>query len=325
MNVAWFDAEEWEREYLENKDHGVDIDFFEEPLNKDTAEKAEGYDAVTVFVSSKVDGEVIEELEVDLIACRSTGFDHVDLEKASEKDISVCNVPNYGSATVAEHTFGLIVSLSRKIYDAIRNVEEGDFSHEGLRGFDLKGKTLGVIGTGGIGLNVIQIANGFQMDVIASDPVKKPEKAEELGFNYVEKDELVEKADIITLHCPLVDATHHLLSEEEFRKMDSTLVVNTARGELIDTAALIEALEKGNVRSAGLDVMEEECYIEDDIEVLGSLDEECDPEIILEDHILIQRDDVLVTPHNAFNSQEAMERIDETTLENLENQENVVN
>lgn len=325
MKIAWFDTEEWERNYLEEKNRGFEIDFFEEPLNKESVDKADGYDAVTVFVSSQIDEEVIEELEVDLIACRSTGFDHVDLEKASEKNITVCNVPEYGGTTVAEHTFGLIVSLSRKIYDAIRNVEQGDFSHEGLRGFDLKGKTLGVIGTGSIGLNVIRIANGFQMDVIASDPEKKPEKAEELGFSYVEQEELLEKADVITLHCPLIDATHHLLSDEEFGKMEETLVVNTARGELIDTAALIEALENNNVKAAGLDVMEEECYIEDDIEVLGNLDEECDPEIILEDHILIQRDDVLVTPHNAFNSQEAMERIEETTLKNLENQENVVN
>ncbi len=325
MKVAWFDAEEWEKEYLDEKNHGFEIDFFEEPLNEETVGKAKGYDAVTVFVPSEIDENVIEDLNADLISCRSTGFDHVDLKAASEEDIDVCNVPDYGSATVAEHTFGLIISLSRKIYDAIRNVENGDFSHEGLRGFDLEGKTLGVIGTGGIGLNVIQIANGFRMDVIASDPQKKPKKAEELGFDYVKRDELLEKSDIVTLHCPLLDATHHLLSEEEFDKMDETVVVNTARGELIDTAALINALENGNVKAAGLDVMEEECYMEDDIKLLGDLKDECDPEIILEDHILIQRDDVIVTPHNAFNSQEAMERIDDTTLENLKERENVVN
>ncbi|QKQ98325.1 hydroxyacid dehydrogenase [Candidatus Nanohaloarchaea archaeon] len=324
MKVAWFDAEEWEKEYLQYKTSDLDIEFFEESLNADTVEEAEGFDAVAVFVDSTVDEEVLNSLDADLVACRSTGYDHVDLDAAEENRITVCNVPQYGGSTVAEHTFGLILSLSRKIYDAIRKVEEGSFDHEGLRGFDLNGKKLGVIGTGAIGQNVIQIAKGFGMDVIAYDPYGDDKLEEELGFMYVSLEDLLSKSDVVTLHCPLTDSTRHMLSEDEFDLMDGALLVNTARGELVDTEALINALENDSVSAAGLDVLEEECYVEEDIEVMGDLEDECDLELILEDHMLMERSDVLVTPHNAFNSEEAMHRIVDTTLDNLRNRENRV-
>lgn len=325
MKVAWFDTEEWEQEYLEGKTEGLEIEFFNESLDEENVSKAKGFDAVTIFVDSDVDSEVLDELDADVIACRSTGYDHVDLDKAREKDITVFNVPEYGSTTVAEHTFGLILSLSRKIYSAIRKVDEGSFDHRGLKGFDLEGKTLGVIGTGSIGQNVIRIANGFNMDVIASDPYPDQEVSEELGFMYVSTEDLLRKSDIVTIHCPLTEDTRHMISNKEFELMDKTVLVNTSRGELIDTEALIEALEDDSVSQAGLDVLEEECYIEDDIEYLSDLAEKCDPEIILEDHILMNRDDVLITPHNAFNSREALHRIEDTTLENLRDRENPVN
>ncbi|MBY6293949.1 hydroxyacid dehydrogenase [Nanohaloarchaea archaeon H01] len=324
MRVAWFDTEEWEREFLKERDHGLEIEFFEESLEKEKASNLDEFDAVTVFVSSEVDEKVVEELEVSLIATRSTGFDHIATGKAAEKGIMVSNVPNYGGTTVAEHTFGLILSLSRKINKAINKVEEGEFDHSGLEGFDLKGKKLGVIGTGTIGKNVIRIANGFDMHVIAFDPEKDREAEHELGFMYVELEDLLQQADVISLHCPLNEHTEHLLSEEEFEKMDDTVLINTARGEIVDTEALIEALEQENVKAAGLDVLEEECYLSD-IEYLEELEEECDPEKILEDHILMERDDVVITPHNAFNSREAKERIEKTTLENLKNKKNIVN
>ncbi len=325
MKVAWFDAEKWEKEYLSDKELNFEVEFFEESLNENNVEKAEGFDAVAVFVSSDLNSNVLEKLDADLVCCRSTGFDHVDLEKASEEGIDVCNVPAYGGTTVAEHTFGLILSLSRKIPEAVETVEEGEFDHSGLKGFDLKGKTLGVIGTGTIGQNVIRIANGFDMNVIASDPYPKDDVAEELGFMYVSTEDLLQKADIVTLHCPLTDENHHLLSKDEFELMDGSLLVNTARGELVDTEALIKALENDNIGAAGLDVLEEECYVEDDIEVMGDLEDECDPKLILEDHILMKRDDVIITPHNAFNSKEAMQRIADTTLENIRSRENTVN
>jgi len=325
MKVAWFDTEEWEKEYLQGKTEDLEIEFFEESLSKETVSKAEGFDAATVFVESDLGSEVLEKIDADIVACRSTGYDHVDLEKADEENIRIFNVPEYGSTTVAEHTFGLILALSRKIYSAVRKVDEGSFDHEGLRGFDLEGKTLGVIGTGSIGQNVIRIANGFNMDVIASDPYPDQEVAEELGFMYVSREDLLKKSDIVSIHCPLTEDTKHLLSDGEFDLMDGTVLVNTSRGEIIETEALIKALEDGKVSQTGLDVLEEECYIEDDIEYLSELEEKCDPEIILEDHILMNREDVLITPHNAFNSREALHRIEETTLENLRDRENPVN
>jgi len=324
MKVAWFDTKDWEKEFLDKKTDDMDIEFFEQSLGPETVEKTQGFDAVAVFVESNVDKQVIEESNFDYVACRSTGFDHVDLDAAEKNNVSVFNVPQYGGTTVAEHTFGLILSLSRKIYSAIRKVEEGSFDHEGLKGFDLKGKTLGVVGTGTIGQNVIRIANGFDMDVIASDPYPKKEVANELGFMYVSREDLLEKADIVSIHCPLTDETKHLLSDQEFSLMEETILINTSRGEIIDTEALIKALESDRVRAAGLDVLEEECYFEDDLEYIGQLDEKCDPEVILEDHILLDREDVIVTPHNAFNSQEALERIEETTIKNLREKENTV-
>lgn len=325
MKVAWFDAEEWEKEYLAEKELDFEVDFFEESLDKDTVEEARGYEVVSVFVSSEAGEEVVEKLDCNMIACRSTGFDHVATEKAAEEGIQVCNVPEYGGTTVAEHTFGLILALSRKIYDAVRKVEEGEYDHRGLRGFDLKGKKLGVIGTGAIGKNVIRIANGFDMHVVAYDPDPDHRAASEMGYMYVSLEDLLEHADIVTLHCPLNDATEEMLAEEEFEKMDETLLVNTARGELINQEELIEALENDSVEAAGLDVLAEECYIEDDIQYLSQLEEKCDPRVILEDHILMQRDDVLITPHNAFNSREALERIEDTTIHNIQTNSNVVN
>lgn len=325
LKVAWFDAEEYEKEYLKEEDSNLEIDFFEEPLTRDNVDKAEGYDAVSVFVSSEIDEKVVDKLDVNQITCRSTGFDHVNTEKAADEGIIVSNVPNYGGTTVAEHTFGLILSITRKIHRAVEKVEEGKFDHSGLRGTDLKGKKLGVIGTGTIGKNVIRIANGFDMQVIAYDPEPDREAEHEMGYMYVKLEDLLDQSDILTLHCPLVDETRQLLSEEEFDKMDGTILINTARGEIVDTEALIKALENGNISAAGLDVLEEECYIEDDIEMLDNLEDQCDPQVILEDHILMNREDVIITPHNAFNSEEAMERIVKTTVENLERKSNIVN
>lgn len=321
MKVAWFDSEEWEKEYLSESE--MNITFFEEPLNEENADLTEGFDACAVFVSSEVTREVLEEIETDIVACRSTGYDHVDLETANEQGIQVMNVPEYGANTVAEHTFALLLSLSRKIYSSVeRTSEEHRFEHTGLTGFDLKEKKLGVIGTGSIGLHVIRIAKGFGMDVIASDPQPDENKAQELGFMYVSKEDLIEQSDIISLHCPLVNATRHMISDKEIERMDNTVIINTSRGELIETEALLKGLESGKVRSAGLDVLEGEGYISDDLNYLSENEE---LRILLEDERLMDREDVIVTPHNAFNSKEALERIEDITLENLRNRANTVN
>lgn len=323
--VAWFDATDFEKNYLEGKETGFDIEFFDESLNSDNVELAGGFDAVTVFIDSDVDREVLEKIDAEIVACRSTGFDHVDTDAAEELGVDVCNVPGYSANTVAEHTFALILAISRKIYDAINKVKEGNFTHKGLRGFDLKWRTMGIIGTGSIGKHAIRIAKGFGMAVMAYDPYPDEDFASEMDFEYVSLDELVEESDIVSLHCPLTDENQHLLSEEEFGKMEDTVVINTARGGLVDTEALIKALENGNVKAAGLDVLEDECYMSDDVNYLGEVGDECELQVILEDHILMERDDVVITPHNAFNSEEALQRLIETTLQNLRGNENVVN
>jgi len=321
--VAWFDAEDWEKDYLQKVNHDLEIDFYEESLSEENAELAEGYEAVAVFIDSDITSKVIDQIDADVIACRSTGFDHVDTGHAAREGVMVSNVPSYGPSTVAEHTYGLLLDLTRKISEAENKVEKGEFTHEGLKGTDLDGKKIGVIGTGDIGQRVIEIARGFNMDVIAYDPYPKQHLEHEIGFMYVDLDDLLEQADIVTLHCPLTDQNHHLLSGEEFGKMNDTILLNTARGDLVDTEALIEALENGNVRSAGLDVLEDEAWMEDDAELLSQ--QEKDIEKVLEDHLLVDRDDVIVTPHNAFNSEEALHRIAETTVRNIEERKNVVN
>lgn len=325
MKVGWFDTEEWEKQYLDSKDFDFEIDFHTESLNEQNRKKASDYDVVSVFVDSDVNKEVIDSFGGRMIACRSTGYDHVDVDYAAKNGVAVCNVPEYGDNTVAEHTFGLVLALNRKIHSAIRKVEEGKFENKGLRGHDLAGKKLGVIGTGSIGKKVIDMANGFDMQVIASDPYPDKQAANEKGFMYVSREDLVKQADIITLHCPLTDETEHLLSDDEFEMMEDTVIVNTARGKLIDTEALIEGLESGSVRSAGLDVLEDESYMDDDIHQLSEVEDENELEVMLEDHVLMERDDVLITPHNAFNSEEAMKRIEDTTIENIERGRNIVN
>jgi D-lactate dehydrogenase len=301
--VAWFDTDKQEKKFLEEIDHNFEIDFFEKPLNEQTVEKAEGYNIVSVFVKSSVNQEVIDKLDADLIACRSTGVDHVDADYAARNSIMVSNVPAYGSATVAEHTFGLILDITRKIRESQKQVENNELNRREIRGNDIKGKKLGVLGTGAIGEQVIKIANGFGMDVIAYDPYPRDGLEHELGFMYVELEDLLEQSDIISIHCPLTDNNHHLISEDEFSKMDETYLINTSRGGLVDTEALLQALEDNKVAAAGLDVLEDDISKEE----------------------VVETDDIALTPHNAFNTVEALRKITETTVDNIEERENVVN
>jgi len=306
MEVAWFD-------YQKHQD--LKYITFEESLTPDNIPEGLEPDVISVFASSKVTGEVLEKLRPDTVVTRSTGFDHIDLDKAEELGIGVYNVPHYGSNTVAEHAFSLLLSISKKIPQAEEKTHH-KFDHEGLEGFELNGKKFGVIGTGEIGQKAIKIAKGFEMDVIAYDPYEKKGLEEELGFMYVSFEDLIDQADIISLHCPLTDENYHLLSEKEFEKMEDTVVINTARGGLIDSEALLEALKNGSVSYAGLDVLEMEDEMQK-IEDLSSKTEFCCKEFRANCE-LIEREDVIVTPHSAFNTKEAKERIIETTIKNIE-------
>jgi D-lactate dehydrogenase len=254
-----------------------------------------------------------------LIATRSTGFDHIDIDYCREHEVLVSNVPEYGEHTVAEHVFGLLLTISHHLYEAIDRTRKGDFSPRGLQGFDLRGKTLGVIGTGSIGMRVIEISKGFGMKVLAFDI--KPDKAAatEMGFNYVSLDNLLAKSDVITLHVPANPKTRGLLSADEFRKMKpGAVLINTSRGEVVEAQPLLRALADGKLRAAGLDVLAEEPAIKEEAELLRSMfQKKHNLEELLADHILLRMRNVIITPHSAFNTREALERIIDTTIENI--------
>jgi len=319
MKIAFFEVNELEEEYLKKKLDGHMLKFSNEKLSLEKASEIKDFDSVSVFIYSKIDEQIIQAISnLKLITTRSTGFDHIDLDVCKKKGITVCNVPSYGENTVAEHTFALILSLSRNICKACIRRFEQDFSIEGLEGFDLKGKTIGVIGTGQIGLHVIRIAKGFGMNVVAYDVRQNNLLSEVLGFEYVSLENLLASSDVITLHVPYIKATHHLMNKDTFKLVKKgAILINTARGSIVDTEALIEALDNKILAGAGLDVFEGEEVIKEEkqllyepknLEVLASL---------VKDHILLSKDNVVFTPHIAFYSKEALERILETTVENI--------
>ena len=253
------------------------------------------------------------------VTTMSTGFDHIDLATCKSKKIPVSNVPFYGENTVAEHTMALILSLSRHIPKSIEKMQHYDFDLSDVRGFDLKGKTLGLIGMGHIGQHVARMAKGFEMKVIVSDPKKDPKIAKNLGIKYVKLEKLLGSSDVISLHAPYNKKTHHLINKDNIKLIKKgACLVNTARGGLIETQALMTALDKKIISCAGLDVLEEECFIKEEKELLAKpFQKSCDLKTILQGHMLIQDPRVLVTPHNAFNSDEALQRILDTTVDNI--------
>lgn len=283
------------------------------------------YDAeiLSVFINSKIDKNLITQMpKLRLITTRSTGFDHIDLTAAEERHIAVCNVPVYGENTVAEHTFALILSLSRNLRKAYLRTVQNNFSIEGLMGFDLKGKTLGVIGTGHIGLHVIRMALGFGMKVIAFDVKKQNFLSEVLSFEYVPFEDLLKRSDIISLHAPYLPSTRHLINRNNIGLIKKgSVLVNTARGGLIETDALAEALDKKILSGVGLDVLEEEEYLLEEKRLMESaqtLEHWKRLQTTLKNHVLLHRENVIYTPHMAFYSYEAVKRILDTTLENIQ-------
>lgn len=320
MRAIFFETEKHEQDYLSKKLNDIELCFSKEPLNKGNVGLAKDCQIVSPFIYSKLDKEVLNKLpDLKMIATRSTGFDHIDIELAKTKNIAVCNVPFYGENTVAEHTFALILALSRKIQESAVRAKTGDFSLDGLKGFDLKGKTLGIIGLGHIGEHVARIAKGFEMKVLAYDVKHDKKLAKKLGFEYSDLDSLLLNADIISLHAPLNDATKHIINSENINKIKKgAYLINTSRGGLVETQALLKALTEGILAGAGLDVFEEECFIKEEAQLLSKeFPKTCDLKTILQNHILLQQKNVIATPHNAFNSKEALERILDTTIENI--------
>jgi D-lactate dehydrogenase len=274
---------------------------------------------LSVFVHSRVTRELLEQMPaLRFIATRSTGYDHIDMAACNERGILIANVPRYGENTVAEHTFALILSLSRKIHKAYQRTVAGDFSLANLEGFDLKGKTLGVVGAGSIGLHVVRIAKGFGMNVIAYDVKPNYLISEVLNFEYVSLEYLLGNSDIISLHAPLLPSTEHMINGETIRQIKrGALLINTARGGLVDTEALLTALDEGILAGAGLDVVEGEGLMEEEERLMRSPESSDQLRMVIRQHILLRRPDVVITPHMAFYSREARQRILETTVDNI--------
>jgi D-lactate dehydrogenase len=278
-----------------------------------------GVAVLSVFVGSRVDRPLLDACpDLRLVATRSTGYDHVDLAACTARGVAVANVPTYGENTVAEHTFALILALSRNVHKAWVRTQRGDFSIQGLQGFDLRGRTIGLIGVGHIGLHTAKIARGFGMCVLATDPRPQPLLAELVGFAYVELEELVASADIVSLHAPLLPATRHLVDRELLKRFKrGALLINTARGGLVDTEALLWALDEGILAGAGLDVLEGEELLTEDRRRLALERDEAALRVLVENQLLAGREDVVVTPHVGFDSVEAVQRIAEVTAANV--------
>jgi D-lactate dehydrogenase len=335
MKTIFFELENWEKEFIEasskleeKSEVGLqvspksDFGFQEGILNEETVVNAPAdAEIISVFVDSVINAKVLAHFpNLKMIATRSTGYDHLDLEACKAKGVVVANVPSYGEETVAEYAFALMLTLSRKIFESYDRLKEtGSFSLEGLRGFDLNGKTLGVIGTGKIGKNVIEIAKGFNMKVVAYDKFPDEAYKQKMGYEYLSFDDVLAQADILTLHVPFLPENEHMINSETIAKMKKGVyLINTARGALVETEALLRGLKDGTIAGAGLDVLEEEGVTKDGLNFLTSLNsDEHNMRTILENHVLVDMPNVVITPHNAFNTWEALKRILNTTLENI--------
>lgn len=321
MKIGFFDLENWEKERFSKEFiDKCDLIFFDESINKVAVEKIKDIDVAAIFIYSQMDKEMLDKLpNLKFIATMSMGVDHIDLQECKKRNIVVSNVPVYGENTVAEHAFALILALSRKIIDSYKRIKEWQFDPEGLTGFDLSGKTIGVVGVGNIGKNVVKIAKGFGMDVLGWKRTPDPDLEKALDFKLVDLDVLYSQSDIITLHVPCVKETQHMINKEAFEKMkDGVMIINTSRGVVIDTNALLEALNSGKVSAAGLDVLEGEPLLREEKEILTKGFDKKELLFVLENHLLAAHPNVLITPHNAFNSKEALNKIVKTTEENIE-------
>ena len=308
--VAFFDTKPYDRTWFDALGKNYEITYFEEKLNHHTAKFTDGFDAVCAFVNDRVNALAIERLYnngVQLIAMRCAGYSNVDVKAAFQK-LHIVRVPAYSPHAVAEHTMGLLLTLNRRLHKAYNRTREFNFSIVGLTGTDLYGKTVGVIGTGKIGRTFIDICRSFGMRVLAYD--KFP--AKDSGLDYVELDTLLRESDVISLHCPLTPDTRHILNRDAFSKMKKgVFILNTSRGALIDSEALLDALNSRTVGGAGLDVYEEEANL---------FYEDRSDTIIHDDTLalLVSRPNVILTAHQAFLTEEALHNIAEETIKNLD-------
>jgi D-lactate dehydrogenase len=319
MKIAVFEAEDRERAAFESLRAKHNVVFVPEPLKPGMIQHADA-DIISTFIYSEMGQDVIDRFpDLKLIATRSTGFEHIDAVRCKERGIAICNVPIYGANTVAEHVFALLLSISHRMSEAVARAQRGHFSPFGLQGFDIAGKTFGIIGTGSIGRHVIRIAKGFAMNVIAFDVHQDEKLASELGFSYVTLDELLAQSDVVSLHVPSMPSTHHLICTESIAKMKTgAVIINVSRGDLIETGALIQALTTGKISAAGLDVLPDEPMIREEARLINTIfGNEGELRTLVANHILLRLRNVVVTPHSAFNTKEAVDRIVNTTADNI--------
>ena len=316
LNVAFYGIWPEMADHVRSKMRGFHCKVHSEPIDEKNLEK--NADVLAVFVEAPVTAKIIEALpKLKMIASMSTGYDHIDMTAAKKRKIPVCNVPSYGENTVAEHAMALILGLTRKLFQSVKRVKEGVYDFHGLRGTDLKGKTLGVVGTGRIGSHLIKMAKGFEMDVIAYDPHENKELAKNLGFTYAPLNKVLSDSNIISLHVPLFKETEHLINKKNIKKIKKgAYIINTARGALIDPEALLMALENKQIAGAGLDVLEDEGLVQNEEKIFTSKNNK-EIRANLMNNIIIDHPNTIVTPHNAFNSAEALQRIVDTTVENI--------
>jgi len=319
-SITIYDASGDDETFFRQALSDQNVTYIKEPLSASNI--TPDTEIVSVFVSSKVTKECIDKLGAcKLLATRSTGYDHIDSVAAKENGITISTVPTYGEHTVAEYAFGLLLSLTRKLPAAFEAAHEGSRSHCELEGTDLNGKTFGVIGAGKIGRNTASIAKGFGMRVLAYDPFPNQESAQQIGFEYVELNDLLSQADVISLHVPYTPENHHLLNAERLGLIKkSAILINTARGELVDSKALVECVSSGRIAGVALDVIENEELI-NPLEELALLRADQVDKILLEHSVEINvlkgLPNVLITSHNAFNTKEAIARINQTTVDNI--------
>lgn len=320
MKIAIFSTKSYDREFFENYNDPLQhtLSYFDTPLNKDTASLSQGHDAVCVFVNDEIGEETIAKLAtngIKVIGLRCAGFNNVNLKAAGQHQLKVVRVPAYSPHAVAEHAVAIILTLNRKTHKAFNRVRENNFSLERLLGFNLYGKTVGVIGTGEIGAVFCKIMLGFGCKLVAFD-IKQSAHLKEAGVEYVPLEQLLQASDIISLHCPLTPGTRHFINADAFSKMkDGVMLINTGRGALINTQDAIEALKNKKLGWLGIDVYEQEATI-----FFKDLSESIIPDEVFAR--LMTFPNVLITGHQGFFTQEALEQITTTTLKNFSDFEN---
>ena len=315
IKIAFFSTKEYDKKIFDkyNKKYNYEITYLDSQLNSETAPLAKGYDVVCVFVNDVVDKEtikILKENNVKLIALRCAGFNNVNV-KALDENIKAVRVPAYSPNAVAEHATALLLEINRKIYKAYQRTKKYNFTLNGLLGFDIYGKTVGVMGTGKIGKVFCKIMKGFGANVIAYDVYEDKEAEEQIGFKYVTLDTLLAKSDIISIHCPLTKENEDIINDETINKMKKgVIIINTSRGKLVDSASLIKGLENGKISGAGLDVYDEESeYFLNDMSMEYKRDQNLS--------VLLSMPNVIITSHQAFFTREALNKIAQDTCQNI--------